>query len=71
MQTTYLVAAQGPLWSEGGDRGLYKTTDGGESWELILEIDEHTGINEFVVHPDNPDLITASPPISVAAMCGC
>ena len=55
-----LVAAQGPLWSEGGDRGLYKTTDGGESWELILEIDEHTGINEFVVHPDNYDLITAS-----------
>ncbi|KEO92058.1 hypothetical protein EH31_05140 [Erythrobacter longus] len=55
-----LVAAQGPLWSAGGDRGLYKTTDGGESWELILEVDEHTGINEFVVHPDNPDLITAS-----------
>jgi len=55
-----LVAAQGPLWSEGGDRGLYRTTDGGESWELILEVDEHTGINEFVVHPDNYDLITAS-----------
>ncbi len=57
---TVLVAAQGPLWSEGGDRGLYKTTDGGESWELIIEIDEHTGINEFVVHPDNFDLIVAS-----------
>ena len=55
-----MVAAQGPLWSAGGDRGLYKTTDGGKSWELILEIDEHTGINEFVVHPDNYDMITAS-----------
>ncbi|MEM7702180.1 MAG: glycosyl hydrolase [Pseudomonadota bacterium] len=55
-----LVAAQGPLWSEGGDRGLYKTMDGGKSWERVLEIDEHTGINEFVVHPDNPDQIVAS-----------
>ena len=57
---TVLVAAQGPLWSEGGDRGLYKTTDGGESWDRILDIDEHTGVNEFVVHPDNFDLIVAS-----------
>ncbi|MDJ0978699.1 MAG: glycosyl hydrolase [Erythrobacter sp.] len=57
---TVLVAAQGPLWSEGGDRGLYKTTDGGANWERVLEIDEHTGINEFVVHPDDPDLIVAS-----------
>lgn len=57
---TVLVASQGPLWSDGGDRGLYKTTDGGETWELILEVDEHTGINEFVVHPDNFDLIVAS-----------
>jgi len=57
---TVIVAAQGPLWSEGGDRGLYKSTDGGASWERILEIDEHTGINEFVVHPDNSDMIVAS-----------
>ena len=55
-----LVASQGPLWSEGGDRGLYRTTDGGVSWDLILEIDEHTGINEFVVDPRNPDVIVAS-----------
>lgn len=57
---TVLVAAQGPLWSEGGDRGLYKTTDGGENWELLLEIDEHTGVNEFVVHPDDFNQIVAS-----------
>lgn len=57
---TVIVASQGPLWSKGGDRGLYKTTDGGENWDLILEIDEHTGINEFVVDPSNPDNIVAS-----------
>ena len=57
---TVLVAAQGPLWSEGGDRGLYKTTDGGESWDRILDIDEHTGVNEFVVHPDDFNQIVAS-----------
>ncbi|MFK7864284.1 MAG: WD40/YVTN/BNR-like repeat-containing protein [Pseudohongiellaceae bacterium] len=55
-----LVAAQGPLWNAGGERGLYRTEDGGQSWEQILAIDEHTGINEFVVHPNNPDLILAS-----------
>jgi len=55
-----LVAAQGPLWSDGGDRGLYRTTDGGSSWDRILDIDEHTGINEFVVDPRNPDVIVAS-----------
>ena len=37
------VAAQGPLWNPGGDRGLYKTTDAGKSWTRILNIDENTG----------------------------
>ncbi|NQY03153.1 MAG: hypothetical protein HRT76_07805, partial [Halieaceae bacterium] len=55
-----LVASQGPLWSEGGDRGLYRTLDGGENWELILEIDEHTGVNEFAVDPRNVNNIVAS-----------
>ena len=57
---TVLVAAQGPLWNSGGDRGMYKTTDGGENWELILSVDEDTGINEFVVDPRNSDRIVAS-----------
>lgn len=55
-----LVAAQGPLWNEGGDRGLYKTLDGGKKWTKILDIDKHTGINEFVVDPNNFDNIVAS-----------
>ena len=54
------VAAQGPLWSEGGDRGLYKTTDGGETWENILEIDEHTGVTDLVMDPRNPDVLYAA-----------
>ncbi len=57
---TVLVAAQGPLWSDGGDRGLYKTTDGGENWQRILHIDKFTGVNEFVIDPDNLDHIVAS-----------
>lgn len=54
------VAAQGPLWRAGDDRGLYKTTDGGETWEKILDISEHTGINEVHLDPRNPDVLYAS-----------
>jgi len=54
------VAAQGPLWKAGGDRGLYKTADGGETWKRVLEIDEHTGVNDVVMDPRNPDVLIAS-----------
>jgi photosystem II stability/assembly factor-like uncharacterized protein len=54
------VAAQGPLFSPGGDRGLYKTTDGGRSWENVLQISEDTGVNEVVLDPDDPDVVYAS-----------
>ncbi|MGI9517261.1 MAG: WD40/YVTN/BNR-like repeat-containing protein, partial [Pirellulaceae bacterium] len=54
------VAAQGPLWKSGGDRGLYRTTDGGETWEKILDISENTGINEVHMDPTNPDIMYAS-----------
>ena len=54
------VAAIGPLWSKGGDRGLYKTEDGGKSWKAILAVDEHTGVNDVVMDPRNPDVLYAS-----------
>lgn len=54
------VAAQGPLWSDGGDRGVYKTSDGGKNWERVLHVDDQTGANEVLVHPTQPDLLLAS-----------
>jgi photosystem II stability/assembly factor-like uncharacterized protein len=54
------VAAQGPLWAPGGDRGLYKTTDGGKSWNKVLEISENTGVSEVLLDPRNPDVVYAS-----------
>lgn len=54
------VAAQGPLWSAGGDRGLYKTSDGGETWKAVLEIDEDTGVTDLVLDPRNPNVIYAA-----------
>lgn len=57
---TVYVAAQGPLWKSGGDRGLYKTTDGGKTWDKILNVSKHTGINEVHMDPTNPDILYAS-----------
>ena len=53
------VAAQGPLWSPGGDRGLYKSTDGGASWDKILGGGEYTGVNEVHMDPRNQDVLYA------------
>ena len=55
-----LVAAEGSLWGPGGDRGLYKTTDGGESWKKVLEISENTGVNNVVMDPVDPDVMYAT-----------
>ena len=54
------VAAQGPLFSAGGDRGLYKTTDGGQKWDRVLYVSDDTGISDIVFDPKNPDVIFAS-----------
>ena len=54
------VSAYGPLWSKGGDRGIYKTEDGGNTWNNILNIDEHTGFNEIHMDPRNPDVLYAA-----------
>jgi len=55
-----LVAAEGPLWSAGGERGVYKTVDGGQSWEQVLHIDENTGVTDLEFDPSNPDVIYAA-----------
>jgi photosystem II stability/assembly factor-like uncharacterized protein len=54
------VAAQGPLWGPGGDRGLYKTTDGGRTWKAVLTISENTGVTDVVLDPRNPDVLLAA-----------
>ena len=57
---TVWVAAQGPLWASGGDRGLYRTTDGGATWERMLHISDDTGVSEVHLDPRNPDVMIAS-----------
>lgn len=54
------VAAQGPLWNKGGERGLYKTTDGAKTWHKVLGDDEWTGVTEVVMDPRNPDVLYAA-----------
>ena len=54
------VAAIGPLWSEGGDRGLYKSVDGGKTWESKISVDEHTGVTDLIMDPNNPDVLYAA-----------
>ncbi len=54
------VAALGHLWGPNQERGLFKTTDGGKSWEKILYIDENTGCADVAVDPKNPEIIYAA-----------
>ena len=54
------IAAEGSAWGPGGDRGLYKTTDGGNNWTKVLEISENTGINNVVMDPCHPDILYAT-----------
>ena len=64
---TIFVAAQGPLWSAGGERGLYKSTDGGQNWRKVLgdglgndeTDDRYTGVSEVHLDPRNPDVMYA------------
>ena len=54
------VAAEGSAWGPGGDRGLYRTTDGGTTWEKVLDVSENTGINNVVIHPHAPNIMFAT-----------
>ena len=57
---TVYVAAEGPLWSAGGERGVYKTTDGGETWDHSLNIDENTGVTDLLFDPTQPNTLYAA-----------
>ncbi len=57
---TIFVASQGPLWSPGGERGLFKSADGGATWNNILSGGDFTGVNDVVMHPENSDVLLAT-----------
>ncbi|NQZ78124.1 MAG: glycosyl hydrolase, partial [Ekhidna sp.] len=54
------VASEGPLWSSGGERGVYKSIDGGKSWQSVLSIDKYTGVTDIEFDPSNPKTIYAA-----------
>ncbi len=55
------VASQGPLWKGGGERGLFKTTDGGKTWsQSLIKVDDYTGCTDVIMDPANPDVLLAA-----------
>jgi photosystem II stability/assembly factor-like uncharacterized protein len=54
------VAAYGPVWSEGGERGVYKSTDGGQTWACVKAVSPYTGCNELVMDPRDPEVLYAA-----------
>lgn len=54
------VGAEGSVWGPGGDRGFYKTTDGGKTWKKVLEISENTGVKNVVMDPRDPNVLYVS-----------
>ncbi len=57
---TVWVSSQGPLWTKGGQRGLFKTVDGGKNWKNVLKIDKWTGVTSLVIDSRNPDKLYAA-----------
>ncbi len=55
-----MVAAQGPLWNKGGERGFYKSIDFGKTWKKTLGDDEWVGVTDIVVDPRSPELVYAA-----------
>ncbi len=54
------VGAQGAAWGEHPERGVYKTTDGGMTWDKVLYVNEKTGIADLVMDPSNPNKLVAA-----------
>ena len=57
---TVYVGALGRLYGANSQRGVFKTTDGGETWEKVLFVDDQTGVIDMVMHPEDPDTIIAA-----------
>ncbi len=57
---TIWVASQGPLWSPGGERGVFKSDDGGETWRNVLSDGPYTGATDLIIDPRNPDRLYAA-----------
>jgi len=57
---TIYVAAYGPVWSAGGERGVYKSTDGGTTWTCVKAVSDYTGCNDLVMDPRDPDVLYAA-----------
>ncbi|TSA31767.1 MAG: hypothetical protein D4R64_17415 [Porphyromonadaceae bacterium] len=64
------VAVLGHLWTPNSDRGIYRTLDGGKSWEKVLFVNEKTGANDIVISPSNPDVLYASMWENYPGICG-
>jgi photosystem II stability/assembly factor-like uncharacterized protein len=54
------VGVQGQIWGPNPERGVFRTTDGGESWQQVLKVNEHTGVSDLVMDPANPRLLYAA-----------
>lgn len=54
------VACEGSAWGPGGERGLYKSSDGGKTWDKVLNISDETGVNNVVIDPFDPDIMYAT-----------
>jgi len=54
------VGALGSVWGPGGDRGIFKTTDGGKTWKNVLHISKNTGVRDVIFDPRNPDIMYAT-----------
>ena len=54
------AASQGPLWSKGGERGIFKTKDGGKTWKRTLGDSEWVGATDMLIDPTNPDVLYAA-----------
>jgi photosystem II stability/assembly factor-like uncharacterized protein len=54
------AGVMGPAWSDGEQRGVFKTTDGGQSWRKVLYVNAGTGVADLVIDPSNPDKLFAA-----------